>query len=111
MPKIAKVKKTRPNLSSPMNTPLNFHSKVVDSTFIVEIDVPGMIAADINVSIYDDFVSVAGKRMGIPWNTAIPVDNKIYDPESCSAFFKDCILQLSFEMWDDAAPTKVIVET
>jgi len=111
MPKITKIKKKRSDFASLMKTPLNFFSRVVDSTYVVEVDVPGMTATDVNITIYIDFVSIAGKRMGVPWNTAIPIDNKIYDPETCSAFFKDCILQLSFEVWDDTVPTVVVVKT
>jgi len=114
MPKIAKLKqdtKTRPDFVSAMKTPLNFFSRVVGANFVVEVDVPGMQVTDINVSIFDNFISVAGHRVGIPWNTAIPVDDKVYDPSTCSAFFKDGILQLMFDKWPDTPPVKVVIAT
>jgi hypothetical protein len=112
MPKISqKSSSPRPALWSKMKIPLNFQQTVIDDKLVIEIDVPGMSSTGVKVSIYEDFVSIAGSRCGVQWNDPIPVDPKIYDLESCSAFFKDCVLQLVFTKLSSSTPTIVTILT
>ena len=108
MPKSKKEIK-KPPFSSTMKTPLNVVKQDVDGTLSIEVDLPGVISTEIDVSAVDIGVVLKGQRAGVPWQQTIDVDDKVYDPTSCQAYFKNGVLQLLFSRWLDSEPTKVVI--
>ena len=92
-----------------MHTHPNTATNVIDNRLVIEIDVPGAAAADVDVQIVVGHVKVTGKRVGVPFELRVAFDDRSWDARSCKAELLNGALCLVFDPNVETGPIKVNV--
>lgn len=92
-----------------MHTHPNSASNVVDNRLVIEVDIPGAAASDLDVQVIVGHVKVVGKRVGVPFEYRVAFDDRTWDAKTCKAELVLGALCLVFEANVVTGPIKVNV--
>jgi HSP20 family molecular chaperone IbpA len=80
-----------------MRTPLNFMVNELQTGLVIEIDVPGVVDTDIELSVDGNQLVLAGKRLGVPFGQNITFSLMKYDPSTVAAELQMGVLTVTMD--------------
>lgn len=106
---MAKPKKQKIKRNMKMSLPLNFIVDEQNTQMSLEIDIPGVIPDDVKVTIDDNVVVVAAKRLGVQFEQRYKFNFKKYDPATVEAEIDKNVLQITLDARPDLGVISVPV--